>query len=286
MQFAILPAWRCRASAAAAWTEFGRERSAHRMPSYSFRDRPLDAAIEGFAAVGLRGCELWQGHLEPKTRAREAAGVAHFRSARRDLGSAREKLDKAGIDAQRLLLQLPRRHDRRGTGPRFLFRQGPGRDLHHRVFHHERGEAARAVPRKHKMRVGSTDTRRSRTPTNSPARKASRGMALSKYFGVNLDIGHFFAAGLRPGGYIDRTPRQDRHPAHQGPQRTTGERCPSARAERPCSEVLQLLKSKNTGFPPTSSTSTRGRTRWRKSKSVTTSAAGARVGSEVGRRAM
>src|SRR5437868_1231909 len=33
--------------------------------SYSFRDRPLDAAIESIAEVGLTECELWQGHVEP-----------------------------------------------------------------------------------------------------------------------------------------------------------------------------------------------------------------------------
>src|SRR5688500_5214091 len=51
--------------------------------SYSFRERPLDKAIEAYAAVPLGEAELWQGHLEPrpdtarmsaeeKTAAREA----------------------------------------------------------------------------------------------------------------------------------------------------------------------------------------------------------------------
>ena len=47
--------------------------------SYSFRDRPLDAAIQAIAEVGLSEVELWQGHVEPK----EAAG-----------GSGREELRK------------------------------------------------------------------------------------------------------------------------------------------------------------------------------------------------
>src|SRR6266700_933853 len=34
--------------------------------SYSFRDRPLDKAIEGYKEVGLGLCELWQGHVEPQ----------------------------------------------------------------------------------------------------------------------------------------------------------------------------------------------------------------------------
>src|SRR3954466_11641691 len=35
--------------------------------SYSFRDRPMDKAIEAYKEVGLGECELWQGHVEPQT---------------------------------------------------------------------------------------------------------------------------------------------------------------------------------------------------------------------------
>ena len=34
--------------------------------SYSFRDRPLDAALDAITTVGFESVELWQGHVEPK----------------------------------------------------------------------------------------------------------------------------------------------------------------------------------------------------------------------------
>ncbi len=40
--------------------------------SYSFRDRPLDAAIQAYLTVGLSECELYQGHIEPDHLSREA----------------------------------------------------------------------------------------------------------------------------------------------------------------------------------------------------------------------
>jgi len=39
--------------------------------SYSFRDRSLADAIAGMQKLGLRSCELWQNHVEPRGMSRE-----------------------------------------------------------------------------------------------------------------------------------------------------------------------------------------------------------------------
>ena len=43
--------------------------------SYSFRDMPLDAAIQAMAAMGLKECELSQGHMEPPKLDQAGSGV-------------------------------------------------------------------------------------------------------------------------------------------------------------------------------------------------------------------
>jgi sugar phosphate isomerase/epimerase len=63
--------------------------------SYSFRDRPLDAAIQAYVDCGLGYCELWQGHLEPKNKQelktwRTSAPESFFKDVR-------QKFDNAGV---------------------------------------------------------------------------------------------------------------------------------------------------------------------------------------------
>src|SRR2546430_2025830 len=69
--------------------------------SYSFRDRPMDKAIEAYKEVGLGECELWQGHVEPQT-ARGAAGREEIRKWRLTtpldhFTKVRKQWDDAGI---------------------------------------------------------------------------------------------------------------------------------------------------------------------------------------------
>ena len=70
--------------------------------SYSFRDRPLDAAIQGFIDVGLSECELSMGHVEPEFP-RGPEGRAALRKWRLsvpldDIRAIRHKFDRAGIE--------------------------------------------------------------------------------------------------------------------------------------------------------------------------------------------
>src|SRR2546427_13110733 len=65
--------------------------------SYSFRDRPLAAAIEAYRTVGLGECELYEGHVAPdeqKTKREErrqwrlTTPLSHFHEIRRQVDNA------------------------------------------------------------------------------------------------------------------------------------------------------------------------------------------------------
>src|ERR1700690_34518 len=65
--------------------------------SYSFRDRPLDAAIQGFVDVGLSSCELSMGHVEPELP-RETLRKWRLTLPLDEIRQIRRKFDQAGIE--------------------------------------------------------------------------------------------------------------------------------------------------------------------------------------------
>src|SRR5437867_12296047 len=65
--------------------------------SYSFRDRPLDQAIDAIVEVGINSCELWQGHLEPQNLDREALRKWRLDTPLTVYAEASQKLKKVGI---------------------------------------------------------------------------------------------------------------------------------------------------------------------------------------------
>ena len=107
--------------------------------------------------------------------------------------------------------------------------------------------AKRLVPlaEKHKMLValhghsGIADPDQFATPESFSA-----GLAMSKYFRTNLDIGHFWAAGYDPVAYLQEHHSQITHihvkdrVKNQGPNTVWGE------GDTPIKPVLQLLKQK------------------------------------------
>jgi sugar phosphate isomerase/epimerase len=105
--------------------------------------------------------------------------------------------------------------------------------------------AKRVVPfaEKHQMVVAMhghsnvTDPEEFATPESFAA-----AMAMSRYFKINLDIGHFVAANYDPVGYI-REHHQDITNLHlKDRKKNQGENMPWGQGDTPIREVLQLLK--------------------------------------------
>jgi sugar phosphate isomerase/epimerase len=76
-----------------------------------------------------------------------------------------------------------------------------------------------------------------------------KAMALSKNFWINLDIGHFFAAGYDPVAYIEEHHERISNLHLKDRKKNHGENTPWGEGDTPIKQVLQLLKSKKYDIP-------------------------------------
>ncbi len=217
--------------------------------SYSFRDRPLDAALDGMKQIGFPECELWQGHLEPKVsrdelrKWRTSVSMDEFRAVR-------SKFEKARIRLYAYNYSFRDDFSDQEISRGFEMARALGVKVLTASSNVDTARRIDPFAAKEKIVVGMHN--HSRIVPNEFARpedfeQAMRGM--SPYIAINLDIGHFGAAGFDPVAFIRKHHARivsihikDRK-ANQGPNVPLGE------GDTPIKQVLQLMKAKGYPFP-------------------------------------
>ncbi len=222
--------------------------------SYSFRDRPLDEAIKGIVEVGLSECELYQGHVEPKVP-NGKAGEEELRKWRlttpldvfRDV---RRKFDDAGILLYAYNCSF--RDDFTDEEIDRGFQMAKALGVKYITASSTLTAAKRVAPyaEKYKITVGMHGHSDLKHP-NEFAKPESFEAALkmSKYFGINLDIGHFFAAGYDPVAFMDQHHDRIVTLHLKDRKRDQGENMPFGQGDTPVKQVLQDMKAKKYKFP-------------------------------------
>jgi len=222
--------------------------------SYSFRDRPMDKAIQAYKDVGLGECELWQGHVEPQDLPRSAEGREALRKWRLTtpldhFAQVRKQWDDAGILLYAYNLSFNDSFTDEEIDRGFQMVKAMGVKY---ITASSTVTAAKKVAPfadKHKIVVAMHGHDNVKDP-NQFAKPESfeAAMKMSKYFWVNLDIGHFVSAGYDPVDYLkqhhDRIATlhiKDRNKAHDN--------LPFGQGETPIKEVLLTLKKNKWRIP-------------------------------------
>jgi sugar phosphate isomerase/epimerase len=222
--------------------------------SYSFRDRPLDAAIQAMVECGLGECELAQVHVEPKeapgTEGREALRKWRLSVSLDEFKSIRKKFDTAGIQLYAYNLSFNDSFTDEEIDRGFLMAKALGVGLV--TASSTLTAAKRVVPyaAKHKIKVAMHGHDNVKDPNQfAKPESFAEALEMSPYFFVNLDIGHFFTAGYDPVAYLqehhDRIVDlhlKDRKPNH-------GEGTPFGQGGVPIKDVLLLLKKNKWPIP-------------------------------------
>ncbi|HTQ57691.1 MAG TPA: TIM barrel protein [Bryobacteraceae bacterium] len=218
--------------------------------SYSFRDRPLDAAIQGFVDVGLSECELSMGHVEPELKDGAALRAWRLNLKMDDIRAIRQKFDRAGIALSAYAYNIRDDFTDAEIARGFDVAQALG------VRTITTSTTVSVTPRivtqaeKYKIVVGMHGHSNVKDPNEyAKPETFEKAMRLSPYIAVNLDIGHFWAAGYDPVAFIEQHHARIVTLHIKDRKKNQGKNMPFGEGDTPIREVLQLLKRQKYPIP-------------------------------------
>lgn len=221
----------------------------------SFSDRSLDAAIKALLKVGIGECELWQGHVEPRPQSGGQLSM-DLRKWRAEtptsyFGGIAGKLKDVGIRLYDYDYQFHENFDDEEIDRGFLMAKALG--VKYMVTSSATIPLAKRMApfaEKHRITVGMHGRTNLKDP-NEFARPESYEAVLgySKYIAINLDIGHYVAAGFDPLPFIEKHHARIVSVHLKDRKKDQGPSMPFGQGDTPIKEVLQLLKKNKWQIP-------------------------------------
>ncbi len=220
--------------------------------SYSFRDRPLDEAIAAMKQIRIGSCELWSGHTEPLRelrRDREKLRAFRLETPLSHYEEIGESFHAAGIELNSFNYSFRDHFTDEEIARGFEMAKAMGAKALTASGTVSVAGRVNAHAQRYGMKVGMHNHSRIReneyaTPADFAA--ASKG---NSHIGVNLDIGHFVAAGFDPVDYIKRHHAQIVALHIKDRKRDQGENTPFGEGDTPIREVLALLRDNSYDIP-------------------------------------
>lgn len=216
--------------------------------TYSFRDRPLEACIVGMKEVRLGEAELWSGHLEPKDPA--ALKIWRLNPPLDHLHQVRKQFDDAGIQLYAFNYSFNEKFTDEEIARGFDMAKALG--VKYITASSNVSTARRIDPFAQKHQIYVAMHNHSNIKPNEFARpedfeEAMRGA--SKYIAINLDIGHFTAAGYDPVSFLEQNHEHIITLHIKDRKKSQGDNVPFGQGDTKIREVLQLLKTKKYPIP-------------------------------------
>jgi len=224
--------------------------------TYSYRALPqtpgvdrVDGQIEALKANGSRDIELFEAELQPPGKIedldkwRRASQMDHFTEARK-------KLDAAGVTTHAYTVNY--RSTLTDEDLDRTFEQAKALGTNVIAASTQVTMAKRLAPfaEKHKIYVAFHGHSNTKDPNEFATPESFQmALAISKYFRINLDIGHFSAAGYDPVAYIQEHHDRITHLHMKDRKKNDGPNMPWGDGDTPIKQVLLLLKEKKYPLP-------------------------------------
>ncbi len=216
--------------------------------SYSFRDRPLDEAIQAMKDIGIGYTELWQGHLEPKDR--DEAKKWREDPPIEELKAARKKFDDAGIMIYAFNYSFRENFTDAEIENGFKISKALGVSRITASSNVTTSKRIDPFAQKYKTYVGmhNHDSMKE-NEFSTPADFAKAMEGRSKYIKINLDIGHFTAANFDPVAFLQEHHADILTLHFKDRKKDHGANMPFGEGDTNIKGVLDVLKTKHYAIP-------------------------------------
>jgi sugar phosphate isomerase/epimerase len=232
--------------------------------SYSFRALPFEDALAAMKTIGIAECELWSGHLEPRPtmvagpdgrqrppegwrdelRAwRLTAPVVRFRDVKQSFKDAGVVLQAYNISFNDSFsdLEIEKGFDQaEALGVKLITASSNLKTVPRLVPFAEKYKITVAMHN----HANLTDPNEFATPESF-----EKALAQSKWFAINLDIGHFVAANFDPIDYIQKHHKRITNLHIKDRKKDQGDNVPWGQGDTPIKDVLQLIKKNKYDIP-------------------------------------
>jgi sugar phosphate isomerase/epimerase len=217
--------------------------------SYSFRDRTLDEAIAAMQQLGLRSCELWQDHAEPrrvprddKRRWRETVSLDYFHQLR-------ERFAKASIALSAYNISIKDDFSDTEIERAFEMTAALGAPLITSSSNIATVGRIAPVAERRKMLVGMHNHSRVDPNEFATAKSLSDAMQKNRYIAANLDIGHFTATNEDAVAFLKQHHARIVTLHLKDRQRNQGPNLPFGQGDTPIAAVLKLVRDNRWPIP-------------------------------------
>ena len=217
--------------------------------TYSFRDLgSIDAIVEAMKEIGLGYAELWDAEVVPRDRAKATA----FRTdpPMDEIRGIKKKFDDAGVDLYAFNYSFRDEFSDREIENGFVMAKALGVTRITASSNVDMSPRVDKFAEQHKIYVGYHDhdsMKPNEFSTPDDWKQALAGR--SKYTGINLDIGHFTAAGFDPVGFLEEHHAKILTVHIKDRKKNHGPNMPFGEGDTNIKGVLEVLKTKRYPIP-------------------------------------
>jgi len=203
--------------------------------SYSFRDRPLSEAIAAMQQIGLRSCELWQAHIEPRSSSRDDMRKWRETVPLDTFHRVRDQFAKAGIALSAYNISIKDDFSDAEIERSFDMTVALGAPLITSSSNVKTVARIAPAAARRTMLVGMHNHSRIDPNEFATAKSLTDAMAAGPYIAVNLDLGHFTAANEDAVAFLEQH--------HEGPNVALGT------GDAPLAPALRMIRDRGWPIP-------------------------------------